>query len=122
MALGWVDYVSFQIFDCVVLHFNILMGGILKTWYINRSYFYKPMKPRRFFSITIVSFCETIVTHGLHFIFKADNYSYTALRYRVMVMVFNATFNNISIISGRSELLVEETRIPRENHGPVVSH
>jgi hypothetical protein len=28
---------------------------------------------------------------------------------RVMVMVFNATFNNISVISWRSVLLVEET-------------
>jgi hypothetical protein len=29
-------------------------------------------------------------------------------------MVFNATFNNISAISGRSVLLVEETRVPGE--------
>jgi hypothetical protein len=36
--------------------------------------------------------------------------------YRVRVMVFNITFNNISIISWRSVLLVEETEIPRENH------
>ena len=32
------------------------------------------------------------------------------------VMVFNATFNNISVISWRSVLLMEETEIPRENH------
>ena len=32
------------------------------------------------------------------------------------VMVFNATFNNISVISWRSVLLVEETRVPGENH------
>jgi len=31
-------------------------------------------------------------------------------------MVVNATFNNISVISWRSVLLVEETRVPRENH------
>jgi len=30
-------------------------------------------------------------------------------------MAFNATFNNISVISWRSVLLVEETRVPREN-------
>jgi len=30
-------------------------------------------------------------------------------------MVFNATFNNISVISRRSVLLVEETGVPREN-------
>ena len=37
-------------------------------------------------------------------------------------MVFNATFNNISVISWRSVLLVEETRVPEENHRPVASH
>ena len=37
-------------------------------------------------------------------------------------MVFNATFNNISCISWRSVLLVEETRVPTENHLPVASH
>jgi hypothetical protein len=31
-------------------------------------------------------------------------------------MVFNATFNNISIISWRSVLLVTETEVPRENY------
>jgi hypothetical protein len=34
-------------------------------------------------------------------------------------MVFNATFNNISVISWRSVLLVEETG---ENQQPVASH
>ena len=34
-------------------------------------------------------------------------------------MVFNATFNNISVISWRSVLFVEETG---ENHRPVASH
>jgi len=34
-------------------------------------------------------------------------------------MVFNATFNNISVISWRSVLLVEETR---ENHWLAASH
>jgi hypothetical protein len=37
----------------------------------------------------------------------------------VWFMVFNATFNNISVISWWSVLLVEETR---ENHWPVASH
>jgi hypothetical protein len=42
--------------------------------------------------------------------------------FRVRVMVFNATFNNISAISWRSVLLMEETGIPGENHRPDVSH
>ena len=37
-------------------------------------------------------------------------------------LVFNATFNNISVISLRSDLLVEETAEPGENHRPVASH
>jgi len=37
-------------------------------------------------------------------------------------MVFNTTFNNISVISWQSVLLVEETTVPVENHRPVRSH
>jgi hypothetical protein len=37
-------------------------------------------------------------------------------------MVFNTTFNNISVISWWSVLLVEETGGPGENHQPVTSH
>ena len=37
-------------------------------------------------------------------------------------MVFNATFNNISVISWRSDSLVEETGVPEENHRLVANH
>jgi hypothetical protein len=37
-------------------------------------------------------------------------------------MVFNTTFNNISVISSLSVLLVEETGVPGENHRSAVSH
>jgi hypothetical protein len=40
----------------------------------------------------------------------------------VCLIVFNANFNNISVISWRSVLLVEETGGPGENHRPVASH
>jgi hypothetical protein len=40
----------------------------------------------------------------------------------VCLMVFNATFNNISVLSWRSVLLVEETGGPGENHRSVASH
>ena len=36
--------------------------------------------------------------------------------------VLNTTFNNISVISWRSVLLVVETIVPGENHRPVASH
>jgi hypothetical protein len=37
-------------------------------------------------------------------------------------MVFNATFNKISIILWQSVLLVGETGVPGENHDPIASH
>jgi len=37
-------------------------------------------------------------------------------------MVFNTTFNNISVILWQSVLLVEETGVPVENRRPVASH
>ena len=37
-------------------------------------------------------------------------------KFGVRVMVFNATFNNISAISLRSVLLLEETGRPEEKH------
>ena len=40
---------------------------------------------------------------------------------KVRVMVFNATFNHISVLSWQSILLVEETGGPGENHRPVAS-
>jgi len=39
-----------------------------------------------------------------------------------MVMVINATFNTISVISWQSVLLVEKIEVPRENQWPVASH
>ena len=38
------------------------------------------------------------------------------------LMVFNATFNNISVISWRSVLLVEVTGVLGENNQPAASH
>jgi hypothetical protein len=40
----------------------------------------------------------------------------------IWFMVFNATFNNISDISWRSVLLVEEIGVPGENPRPAASH
>ena len=47
---------------------------------------------------------------------------FVKVRVRVMVMMFNATFNNISVISWRSVLLVEDAGVPGESHRPVASH
>jgi len=37
-------------------------------------------------------------------------------------MLFNATFNNISVILWHSVLIVNETGISGENHWPAASH
>ena len=51
---------------------------------------------------------------GIFKLFLANNMA--------MVMVFNATFNNISVISRRTVTLVEETGVSFETHRPVESH
>jgi hypothetical protein len=38
------------------------------------------------------------------------------------IMVFNATFNNISVISWWSVLLMGKTEVPGENNRPATSH
>ena len=42
--------------------------------------------------------------------------------FRDRVMVLKATFNNISVISWWSVLLVGETGVPRKNQQPAASH
>jgi hypothetical protein len=48
--------------------------------------------------------------------------SATKILYGVRIMVFKATFNNISVISWRSVLLLEEPGVPGENNRPVANH
>ena len=59
-------------------------------------------------------------------LFKLDYNIHVLLIWSYMegmwVMVFNAIFNNISVISWRLVLLVEETGVPGENHRPAASH
>ena len=61
-----------------------------------------------------------IMTHNISYpVFPPPDH----IRYLfVCFMVFNATFNNISVISWQSVLLVKETGGPGENHRPVASH
>ena len=43
------------------------------------------------------------------------------VKVRVRVLVFKATIHNMSIVSCRSLVLVEETGVPEKNHSPVAS-
>ena len=57
------------------------------------------------------------------FIFQVIKWSdLEPLKRLVWFMMFNATFNNISVISRRLVLLMDEARVPGENHRPVASH
>ena len=47
---------------------------------------------------------------------------YSCCTIKVWLMMFNATFNNISVISWQLVLLVKKTGVPRENHWLVASH
>jgi hypothetical protein len=42
--------------------------------------------------------------------------------FRVRIMVFSTTFNNILAILWLSILLMEESGVPSENHRPAASH
>ena len=53
---------------------------------------------------------------------REAKWNYFLYLFRTRVMVLNTNFNNISVISWRSVLLVEETGVYRKNHRPAASH
>jgi hypothetical protein len=63
---------------------------------------------------------------GIHICMLKSWYWHTTVSQKIVVcisvIVTNATFNNISIISWRSVLLVEESGVPVESHRPDVGH
>ena len=65
------------------------------------------------FLIVLFSFMMWIDASLIHISLYSGHYG---------VMVFNATFINISAISWPSILSVEETEVPGEKHRPVASH
>ena len=72
--------------------------------------------------INLIGMQTYMYTYLQREIWKVLQYMYIRLKVRVMVFNTTFTFNNISVISWWSLLLVEETREPRENHWPVASH
>jgi hypothetical protein len=64
----------------------------------------------------------TILINNLMYIWTLSLCNLCNIGLRVRIMVFNVTFNNISVISWRSVLLLmEETGVSRENHRHVVA-
>ena len=78
--------------------------------------------PNLFYYMTI-GHLDLLLTIIGHYFLCLDHHVllwFLGLRFRFIVL--NATFNNISAISWRSVLLVEETGVLGENHHPVASY
>ena len=63
-----------------------------------------------------------LITSLVSSIFSYVSFIYQSQRVKLRVMVFNATFNSISVISWRSVLLVGNIGEPGIKHQPVASH
>jgi hypothetical protein len=70
------------------------------------------MRLKQLFRIEYISISQ-LVTHRNN---KSMIFVRGQMYLFVCLMVFNATFNNISVISWRSVLLVDENGVPGENH------
>ena len=53
---------------------------------------------------------------------KYYSFTLSQKRVRVRVSVLDASFNDISVILWQSVLALDETGVPRENHGLDASH
>ena len=63
-----------------------------------------------------------LIIHSIQYSTPLSHLLDQAVFWLIRVMVFNATFNNISAILWHSALLVEETRVPGGNQQPNASH
>ena len=59
---------------------------------------------------------------GLNHMYWSLSYTFNAYNKEYRDIVFKSTFNNISAISWRLVVLVEETGVPGESHWPTASH
>jgi hypothetical protein len=69
-------------------------------------------------NFTNVSVYIMKILQNINFLLRSTRI-YKHVHWRVRIIVFNATFNNMSVILCRAVLLVKETGVARENHQPV---
>ena len=97
---------------------NLLALFCLLSPWIEVAFFYLLFSHWILINLILLIYCFTLIS-------SICNYSVSVRMQLILFnnwfMVFNATFNNISVISCRSALLVEETEVPGENHRPVSS-
>jgi hypothetical protein len=73
----------------------------------------------------VIGFTTTYAIGAYHHWCEFESHSGRGVQHYVIkfgFMVFNATFNNISVSSWRSVLLVKEPGVPGENQRPAASH
>jgi hypothetical protein len=72
--------------------------------------------------INFCNVCRSAIGNTFHYLYICKNTNVGIQRFGLVWFIpFNATFNNISIISWQSVLLVVETGVPGENHRPGYS-
>ena len=129
-------YYKFTFHKCLLYKFPEWNWKKVKLWQLDlkvvasiESFIYFSFQLFR--SITFSLICKyfnNVIELALHKIKLQCQNRLTKLSAEIIIlyvclMVFNATFNNISAILWWSVLLVKETRLQRrENHRPVASH
>ena len=83
--------------------------GYLLDWWLSG---YKTKSPK----MNNSGCCAWRVPHSFHV------YAFQKRRVLSWIKVFNAIFNDSSVISWSSVLLEGETGVPRENHRPAITH
>ena len=97
---------------------NMTIFTLLPTILNDQSFSYLPyLYDVVFYLMFIFPLNSVIQSKGNSWYFTLSGHHHSL----VLFMVFNATFNYISVISWRSVLLVEETGVPGENHRPVTN-
>ena len=124
LCVGFVDHCPFG-------HWVVcpsIYGFWFTLWYLQillkktYSAFYMTWNDS-FFTSSMVSHAAICLCRLAMFLLSSISSSYVRqFSHRVRVMVFNTTFNNISVISWQTVLLVEETGVPAENHWQTLSH
>ena len=96
----WIEGKKNKIFSSSIDKYDFFFCQLFDIWFDYRK---------------ILVYSNRIESGG---VFEKVNYSI----WLVGFMMLNATFNNISVISWQSVLLVEETRVSGENYWSVASH
>ena len=112
------------------LYLKVLCQIVFKTNNLYSSYCLKQVhsqnplfSPKTFYLCLINDITEISLKVALNTI-SLTLYQYLIIKDWLIdwFLVFNATFSNISVISWRPVLVVEEAGIPRENHQPSTSN